>query len=73
MKGYKTSFVGMFQPRHDGMPTVNLVEIPLIQRDYAQGRQGADVEVIRRDFLDGALARSSHWSRRPGRPRLRLR
>lgn len=52
MKGYKTSFVGMFQPRHDGMPTVNLVEIPLIQRDYAQGRQGADVEVIRRDFLD---------------------
>lgn len=52
MKGYKTTFVGMFQPRHDGMPTVNHVEIPLIQRDYAQGRHDSNVEVIRRDFLD---------------------
>lgn len=52
MKGYETSFFGMFQPRTDGMPSVNRVEIPLIQRDYAQGRENAAVQVIRRDFLD---------------------
>lgn len=52
MKGYKTSFIGMFQPRNDGMPCVNRVEIPLIQRDYAQGRRDAAVQAIRRDFLD---------------------
>lgn len=52
MKGYKTTFVGMFQARHDDMPEVDLVEIPLIQRDYAQGRPNVGVEAIRRDFLD---------------------
>ena len=52
MKGYETSFFGMFQPATDGMPSVNRVEIPLIQRDYAQGRENAAVQVIRRDFLD---------------------
>lgn len=52
MKGYKTTYVGMFQPRQNGMPAVDLVEIPLIQRDYAQGRHDDAVELIRRDFLD---------------------
>lgn len=51
MKGYKTSFSGMFQTRTDGMPSVDRIEIPLIQRDFAQGREHAAVEVIRHDFL----------------------
>lgn len=51
MKGYQTSFSGMFQTRTDGMPSVDRVEIPLIQRDYAQGRQNDAVQVIRHDFL----------------------
>lgn len=51
MKGFKTSFRGMFQARTDGMPSVYRVEIPLIQRDYAQGRENDAVEVIRHDFL----------------------
>ncbi|MGJ9424894.1 DUF262 domain-containing protein [Nesterenkonia halotolerans] len=51
MKGYQTSFSGMFQTGTDGMPSVDRVEIPLIQRDYAQGRQNDAVQVIRHDFL----------------------
>lgn len=46
----------MFQERVDGMPSVSRVEIPLIQRDYAQGRESAPVQVIRRDFLDVLIA-----------------
>jgi hypothetical protein len=42
----------MFQARTDGMPSVNRVEIPIIQRDYAQGRENPTVNTIRRDFLD---------------------
>lgn len=54
MRGLKTSFVGMFAAAEGGMPRVARVEIPLIQRDYAQGRRGQLVEAIRHDFL-GAL------------------
>ncbi len=54
MKGHKTSFAGMFNPIGEGLPRIERVEIPLIQRDYAQGRTGAMVEAIRHDFL-GAL------------------
>jgi len=52
MKGFKTSYFGMFQTPSDDMPAVNRVEIPLIQRDYAQGRDDPAVQVIRRDFLE---------------------
>jgi len=52
MKGFKTSYFSMFQGHSDDMPSVNRVEIPLIQRDYAQGREDPSVEVIRRDFLE---------------------
>lgn len=52
MKGLKTTFAGMFGEATGGMPTVTRIEIPLIQRDYAQGRPGARVQTIRHDFLD---------------------
>lgn len=45
MDSYVTSFAGLFD-------TVDRIEIPLIQRDYAQGRGGAAVERIRASFLD---------------------
>ena len=55
MKGHKTSFAGMFGGESGEMPPVQRIEIPLIQRDYAQGRAGAQVESIRRDFLDALI------------------
>jgi hypothetical protein len=43
----KTSFRNMFRS-----PDVMMVEIPIIQRDFAQGRQNSEVKRIRRAFLD---------------------
>lgn len=52
MKGYPTSYVGMFQETSEELKTLRMIEIPIIQRDYAQGRDTPAVEVIRREFLD---------------------
>lgn len=49
----RTSFfalTGDHQP-HDGL-AVERIEIPVFQRDYAQGRDGGRVQKIRADFLD---------------------
>ncbi|RKT79411.1 uncharacterized protein DUF262 [Terracoccus luteus] len=50
MKGYPTSFVGMFRVLNADAPRVASIEIPLIQRDYAQGRP--DAKYVRDMFLD---------------------
>jgi len=55
VKGHKTTFAGMFGHAAGEMPSVARIEIPLIQRDYAQGRTGALVETIRHDFLDALI------------------
>jgi hypothetical protein len=52
MKGYLTSYVGLFDSRNDGGPTLTSVEIPLIQRDYAQGRDEPRAGEIRDAFLE---------------------
>ena len=52
MTGYRTTFHGMFGEQADGTPRVEQVEIPLIQRDYAQGREDARTNAIRGTFLD---------------------
>ena len=52
MTGYRTTFHRMFGEQVEGTPPVEKVEIPLIQRDYAQGRQDARTNAIRRTFLD---------------------
>src|SRR3954468_21072549 len=52
MKGYPTSYAGMFQQRDDEDVEVANVEIPLIQRDYAQGRRNPRVDDIRSTFLE---------------------
>jgi hypothetical protein len=52
MSSYVTSFVGLFAHRADTALIVNRIEIPLIQRDYAQGRVDQPVTQIREHFLD---------------------
>ncbi len=48
-EGYETSFAGLFRQAPD-LPAITGIQIPLVQRDYAQGRPGA--EEIRTTFLD---------------------
>ncbi|MFC6287579.1 DUF262 domain-containing protein [Nocardioides sp. GCM10027113] len=50
--GYRSTFHGMFETGSHGAPRVEQVEIPMIQRDYAQGRLDARSTAIRRTFLD---------------------
>jgi len=50
----ETSFAQLFGQQIPGLPVVDRIEIPLIQRDYAQGRPGEEVKRIRDCFL-GAL------------------
>jgi len=53
VESYRTSFFALSEGRDsdDGL-VVEGVEIPLFQRDYAQGRQSDSVRRIRTDFLD---------------------
>jgi len=47
-----TSYVSLFGKSREDTHRIDRIEIPLIQRDYAQGRQGESVERIRKDFVD---------------------
>ncbi len=55
MKGFLTSFVGQFGEPAEDAPTVERIEIPLIQRDYAQGRRNTEVDEVRSTFLEVLL------------------
>ena len=48
------TFMEIFQPFEEDQKTVTLdsIVIPIIQRDYAQGRKGTDVTRIRERFLE---------------------
>jgi hypothetical protein len=52
MKSLLTSFNAMFGRSVGEAPALARVEIPLIQRDYAQGRESDTVRRIRSGFLD---------------------
>jgi len=54
MKSFITSYNGLFAQRLPGSdaPAIRSIEIPMIQRDYAQGRKGEKVKRIRDNFLD---------------------
>ncbi|MGT2476648.1 DUF262 domain-containing protein [Paraburkholderia terrae] len=52
MKSYVTSYNGLFARRTADTPVVQRIEIPIIQRDYAQGRDSDGVARIRANFLD---------------------
>jgi hypothetical protein len=59
MKGYLTSYAMLQEEQHGDVPQVRRIEVPIIQRDYAQGRREASVKEIRTTFLEvlfGALA-----------------
>lgn len=47
--------MSLFEAHLGDAPAVRSVEIPLVQRDYAQGRAGASVEEIRINFLEVLL------------------
>ena len=51
MRSYVTSYNALFTRRAPDVPAVERIEIPLIQRDYAQGREGDAVARIRTNFL----------------------
>lgn len=55
LEGHRTTFHGMFSAPGDA-PRIDRVEIPLIQRDYAQGRQDPRTRAIRGRFLDALHA-----------------
>lgn len=55
MKGYPTTFLGLFDAPTDDRPTLTQIEIPIIQRDYAQGRQDDETTIIRDRFLDALI------------------
>lgn len=55
MKGYLTSYASLFQAERTGPSAILTVEIPIIQRDYAQGRRETSVEEIRTNFLEVLL------------------
>lgn len=63
MKSYVTSYNGLFVRRSGEAPVVDRIEIPIIQRDYAQGRDSDAVARIRANFL-GVL----HEAVTTGRP-----
>jgi hypothetical protein len=52
MKSYVTSYNALFARRTADAPVVKRIEIPIIQRDYAQGRDSDAVARIRTNFLD---------------------
>ncbi len=52
MAGFLTSYAVLFSPHDADAPAVTSIEIPLIQRDYAQGRIDPRVSDIRDRFLD---------------------
>jgi Protein of unknown function DUF262 len=56
MTGYRTTFTDMFAEKGKDIPHVHRIAIPLIQRDYAQGRQDVKTNAIRGTFLDAMHA-----------------
>lgn len=52
MKSYVTTYNSLFARRAADAPVVERIEIPIIQRDYAQGRDSPAVARIRANFLD---------------------
>jgi hypothetical protein len=53
--GYPTTFLGLFDEPEDGRPPIHKIEIPIIQRDFAQGRQDDETTTIRDRFLDAIV------------------
>jgi hypothetical protein len=55
VKGKVTTFLGMFDEPDDDRPGIDEIEIPIIQRDFAQGRPDDETTGIRERFLDAIV------------------
>ena len=55
MKGHPTTFLGLFDEPVGDRPGITEIEIPIIQRDFAQGRGDEETSELRDRFLDKAL------------------
>lgn len=55
MKGHKATFAELFDAPHEGRPEITSIEIPIIQRDFAQGRPDNEASAIRERFLDAIV------------------
>lgn len=51
LHSHETSYAGLFELVAHGEPVVARIEIPMIQRDYAQGRTSDEVHLVRKNFL----------------------
>ena len=51
LHSHETSFAGLFNLIEASEPVIARIEIPMIQRDFAQGRVNDEVDVVRRNFL----------------------
>ena len=65
MQSVNTSFAGLFGRVFPGGHVVESVEIPELQRDYAQGRRDPQTQKVRAAFLD-AIARAVRGEARLG-------
>lgn len=55
LKGYPSTFIELFEPPEHGRPPITSIEIPVIQRDFAQGRSDDEASGIRERFLDAIV------------------
>lgn len=55
ISGYRTTFLGLFDQPEQGRPAIHKIEIPIIQRDFAQGRKDAETSTIRNRFVDAIV------------------
>lgn len=52
--GFRTTYLGLFDA-HNARPSVTAIEIPIIQRDFAQGRADANSSAIRGRFASALI------------------
>jgi len=55
VKGYPTTFLGLFDTPEDERPPITEIEIPIIQRDFAQGRPDDETTAMRHRFIDAIV------------------
>lgn len=56
MKSVQTSYLGLFQRQFENGVTVDRIEIPMLQRDYAHGRRDTRTNRIRENFLSSLIS-----------------
>jgi hypothetical protein len=55
LTGYPSTFIELLEAPGQGRPAITSIEIPIIQRDFAQGRPDDEASGIRERFLDAIV------------------